>query len=779
MLKINNTLVSDEESAKTASLEAGPRNFYLRVFRHQMPIMIVFMVLSLALAILYLVTTVPIYVATAAVVIDASKAQMLDPQPSAHYDTHVDESTVQTEIELIKSDNVSRAVIKKLRLGDDPEFAGEPPGLIGDLFNRVRGLFSSSTLDPKQAEVRQEKIVLGTFKDKVTATRSGKSYIIEISVQSSNPDKAALIANAIADAYLDNTLNSKYEVTRRASVWLQDRLKELREQAATQQQAVVDFRKTHNIIGTGGSNGQLMNDQQLSEVNTQLVLAQAATAEAKARYDRIREVMKQDVPDASITDALNNQVIIKLRGQYLEAAGHESIWSQKYGPNHLSVITQRTQMRELQRAIKDEMAKIEQSYKSDYEIALAREQSLQKSLGNAISQSQLTNQAQVQLRELESAAQTSKSLHDNFLSRYMEGIQAQSFPITETRIVETAEAPLSKSFPKTSLILLLAVVGGGALSFGIGALREIFDRVFRSSEQVEEELQVDCLAMLPLLKQPAANLAERAASVAAAAPAAAPVLVRAQTMFDIVLDQPFSEFSEALRTVKVTSDLSGILKTKKITGVISTLPNEGKTTVAANYAQLIAHGGSRTLLIDADLRNPTLSCQLAPQAPGLIDLLAGWKSLEEVLLTDPRSGLRFLPSGPKSNMPHTNELLASDAMKKVITVLQETYDYIIVDLPPLIPVVDARASTHFIDAYLCTVEWGSTKVDLVRHALLNAPEIYERLLGVILNKVDMNTIGRYERFRHNYYYEKYRSRYGNLDPSAQASERSAKGEHAL
>ncbi|MCL2452386.1 MAG: hypothetical protein FWD08_01830, partial [Alphaproteobacteria bacterium] len=160
---------------------------------------------------------------------------------------------------------------------------------------------------------------------------------------------------------------------------------------------------------------------------------------------------------------------------------------------------------------------------------------------------------------------------------------------------------------------------------------------------------------------------------------------------------------------------------------------------------------------------------------GLIDVLAGWKSLDEILQLDPRSGLRFLPAGAKPNLPHTNELLASDAMKKLITRLKENYDYLIVDLPPLIPVVDARASTNFVDAYICTVEWGVTKVDLVRHALLNAPEIFERLLGVILNKVDMTRIGRYERYRNDFYYDKYRSRYGAQ--TAQGSEKDAESDH--
>ncbi|HUI22622.1 MAG TPA: polysaccharide biosynthesis tyrosine autokinase [Methylocella sp.] len=780
MLKLDKSLLSDDVNSRgTGPLESSPRNFYMRVIRHQLPIMIVFMILSMALAGLYLFTAVPTYVATASMVIDARKVHTLNPQEATRGDAPLDTSAVQTEIELLKSDNVSRAVVNKLDLTKDPEFAGGPPGFVGALIGRVRSLFTTSVPESEeQAKARLAKAVLLTLEDKRTVTRVGQSYVMEISVQSTDPAKAAKIANAIAEAYMEDELNSKYEETRRASVWLQDRLRELRGQAAAQQQAVVDFRQKHNIVDTG-TNGQLMNDQQLSEINGQLILAQAATAEAKARYDRIQEVMKQDVPDASITDALNNQIIVKLRQEYLEAATHVSIWTQKYGADHLSVIAQQTQMRELQHRIKDEMAKIEQSYKSDYEIASAREQSLRKSLDSAVSQTQITNQAQVQLRELESAAQTSKSLHDNFLQRYMEGVQQQSFPISEARLVGTADAPLVKTYPKTSLVLLLSFAFGGVLSFGVGALREVFDRVFRSSEQVEEELQVNCLTMLPLIKtMPGPKAASLVVESSPAAPTAAPLLVRPQPMLDLVLNQPFSQFSEALRTVKVTSDLSGILKAKKVMGIISTLPGEGKSTISANYAQLIAHAGSRAILVDADLRNPTLSRLLAYDGPGLIDVLAGWKSIDDVLLHDPRSGLRFLPAGPKSNMPHTNELLASDAMKRLIAVLQETYDYLIVDLPPLIPVVDARASTNFIDAYLCAVEWGSTKVDLVRHGLANAPEIYEHLLGVILNKVDMSAIGRYERYRNNYYYEKYRSRYGNLDQSPYVSARNTAGERA-
>ena len=280
--------------------------------------------------------------------------------------------------------------------------------------------------------------------------------------------------------------------------------------------------------------------------------------------------------------------------------------------------------------------------------------------------------------------------------------------------------------------------------------------------------------MLPLLKA-ASNVDDLDGTQVPPAPASSPLRVRSQPVLDHVLDEPFSQFSEALRAVKVASDISGILKSKRVMGVISTLPGEGKSTICANFAQLVAHSGSRSVLIDADLRNPNLSRQLAYDGPGLIDVLAGCKTVDEVLLVNPRSGLRFLPSGQTSNLPHTNELLASDAMKKLIATLQDAYDYIIVDLPPLIPLADARASTSFIYSYLYVVEWGSTKIDLVKHSLSGTPELYERLLGVILNKVNMAAIGRYERYRNNYYYDKYHARYSYPERCQSVSAKSTIG----
>jgi len=733
-----------------------PRNLFTGVIRRQLPVFFGLLALSAALGLTYLFTAVPTYIATASMLIDTRKAQVFEQQTTRN-DVVVDAGMVQSQIEVLKSENVSRAVIKQLKLTNDPEFAGsKDPGFVRSILTPIFAIFGGAAEQSSPSLVMRK--VLAAFEANRTVTRVGQSYVMEIGFQSTNPDKAARVANGIADAYFDDQLQAKYEATRRASIWLQDRLEELRAQTSAQQEAVANFRGKNNIVEAGG---KLMNEQQISEVASQLILAQASTAEAKARYDRIREVMTNDVPDASVADALKSDIIIKLRGEYLDMAAREAYWSGKYGANHLSVVNLRTQMNEILHSIKDEMRRIQESDKSDYEIAQAREKSISDSLGSAVSQSRVADQAQVQLLELQSGAQTSRAIHDNFLQRYTEAVQQQSFPITEARLISPADAPLSKSSPKTLLVLLLTAAAGSIVSFGAAYACETANRVFRSSEEVKEILQVNCLGMLPRLK-----VAVRSSKPdEQPSPAAKPPSRRAlrSQLFDYVLDHPFSQFTEGLRSLKMASDFNGASISKSVMGITSTVPGEGKSTISANYAQLIAHAGKRALLIDADLRNPCLSRQLAFDRPGLVDVLAGDKSVDDVLLIDPRSGLNFLPAGPKPLLPHTNELLGSTSMMELIETLRSRFDYLIIDLPPLIPVVDARATVNFIDSYIYVVEWGTTKVHAAKYALGNAPELYKRLLGVMMNKVNVSAARRYERYGGHYLHDQYSAPYGNSE----------------
>ncbi|MBO4227979.1 polysaccharide biosynthesis tyrosine autokinase [Bradyrhizobium neotropicale] len=752
MLQVNKP--SSEINREYVEVESSPSQTltsYLEIVRRQFPTMIAIVSACLILALLYLFTAAPQFTSTASMVIDTRKVQLFQ-QQSMLGDVTIDSATVETQVEILKSENISLAVIRDLRLIDDPEFTGSGGGLLGTVIGAVADLFSSGSA-PSEFELTRK--ALERFEKNRTIKRLGLTYVMEIGFTSLDPGKAAKIANAIADAYIVDQLEAKYQATRRASVWLQDRIKELRTQASAAQRAVVDFKTANNIVDTGG---RLMNEQQLAEVNSQLILAHAATAEAKARFDRISDIVKQEIPDASVADALKNDTIVKLRGQYVDMASKESIWSAKYGREHLAAVNLRTQMAEVKKNIQDELKRIQESYKSDYDIAVTREEAIKTSLANVVSESQLTNQAQIQLRELESNAQSYQAMYDNFLQRYMESVQQQSFPITEARVISAATSPLKKSYPKTLIILAVALMGGLILSFGAAMARELTDKVFRTTGQVEEVLGTNCIAILPSLSAPADLQSKLGGKLAKPKDTPQPDLFR------YVVENPLSRFAEAIRSLKVSVDLNSIVRENRVLAITSTLPNEGKSTLSTNLAHLMAHGGARVLLVDADLRNPSLSRELIPDMQvGLVDLIAQRVELEDALVVDAETRLSILPAGMTSKLLHTNEILASKAMHALITQLRAKFDYVVLDMPPMAPVVDVRVTSSFVDSYVYVVEWGKTKIDVASHNLRGAPEIQDKLLGVVLNKADTKLLARYESYQSRYYYQKYYARYGYAD----------------
>jgi polysaccharide biosynthesis transport protein len=785
---------------------------FVAFVRRQSPVIVFVLLLTLGLATVYIFTTPPRYTGEAVMIIDTHKSNLFQQQNSLGFDAPVDTAMVDSQVEILKSENIALSVIKDLHLTDDPEFVGSSGGLIGAVFGLISSVTNLFGPDEPSSELALTRKALQHFEAALRIKRVGLTYVIDIDYESLSPDHAAQIANAIADAYVVDALESKYQSTKRAAVWLQERLKELRGQATAADRAEVDFKAKNNIVDTGG---RLLNEQQLAELNSALVLARAQTAEAKARTDRVQQILQKENQNsrfedtATVTDTLHDDVITRLRQQYLDISARESDWSTRYGHDHLAAVNLRNQMAEIRKSIDDELRRIAETYKSDYEIAKSREDAVQKGLNDIISQSNDTNQAQITLRELDSTAQSYRAMADNFLQQYMMSVQQQSFPITESRLITQATPPSKKSHPRTLLVLAIATAGGMILAFGIGMIRDFSDRVFRTSQQVEDDLQADCIAIVPAVKEVASgdatvpgenddtgprSLLKRAVDIGYAGFAEASnafkiarypseerkpnkvvatklassagkrVIARDQSVLWHVVDSPFSRFTESIRAIKISGDLFGVSKSNKVIAITSSLPNEGKSTIGASLAQLMAHSGSRVILLDCDLRNPVLSGKLTPDAnSGLIEVLSGRASLEDVTWTDPSTKLTFLPCVLKSRVAHTSEILASEAIKKLFERLRETYDYVVVDLSPLAPVVDVRATSNLVDSYIFVIEWGRTRIDVVKHALGAARGVYDNLLGVVLNKADINVLSRYESYRGKYYHNRYYARYGYTD----------------
>src|SRR5271154_1692603 len=237
----------------------------------------------------------------------------------------------------------------------------------------------------------------------------------------------------------------------------------------------------------------------MTELNTQLMLAHGDTARAEARYNQITEMLKSGQTDGAVTDSLGNPVVSDLRQKYLAASKMESELESKLGPAHLQVVALKRNMAEYQRLIFDELKRIAETYRSDGEVARAKEESLNSSMSALVGQNAGTNQTMVQLRELEREAESYRTLYQTFLQRYQEAIQQQSFPITEARVITAASPPTFASYPKRSLILALSLVLGLMAGGGIAAIREVRDRVFHTASQVRDELGLDFLGMLQVV----------------------------------------------------------------------------------------------------------------------------------------------------------------------------------------------------------------------------------------------------------------------------------------
>jgi polysaccharide biosynthesis transport protein len=755
--------VSGPESPAPATL--GQRLDFVAAFlRRRYLSILIGLLLSLPVGALYFFQSPPTYTASSTMMIETKAGH--DPLFGG---SSTDSAWIESQIGILRSQNVVAYVVKQLRLAEDPEFTRSESGLL----DKLRARFGWRTSGPK-SDVEIVGAAIGALYRGLDVHRVGQSYLMRIDVRWHNAEQAAKIANAVVDAYIFEQLNAKYQANRRSGDWLQERLQALREQAATAERAVLEFKAKNNIVAAGGT---LMNDKELGEISGRLSAARSHTSDLQARLERIaavRQAYQQDQPasavDESVAEQMNNGIIQGFRTQYLELKNREAEWSLKYGKNHVAVVNVRNRMRDIRKSIHDELGRIEETFKSEYQLARKAQDELEVSLAAILSQSSKTNQAQVSLFSLEAAAQSYRRIYDSFLQRHTETVQQQSFPISDARLVSSASA--MQTGPKPLVISLVTILAGSMLGVGFGALREILDRGFRTREQVKSILETECLALVPLLKdgnsrrvfghRPQQAIADQSRtrtkrganlSISIVHRAGPKSILSPSRMLRTILDSPSSTYAEAIRSIKLNLDLASTkaTSTSKVVGLTSCLASEGKSTLAAAMAGQIAQSGAKVILVDCDLRNPSLSRALAPDAEvGLLDVINGSAPLADAVWNDPATGMAFLPTNRRLRNP--TEMLASDAAKSFFVSLQIQYDYVIVDLAPLIAEVDVRVASRLIESCILVIEWGSTKVEAVQYALRNATGMRKNIVGAVLNKVNLAALGRYDRHGAKYYY---------------------------
>jgi succinoglycan biosynthesis transport protein ExoP len=579
---------------------------------------------------------------------------------------------------------------------------------------------------------------------RLTVQREDVANVINVTFESQDAKKAAAIANALADSYIASTLDAKLTSTKVVGHWLQERLNELKIQATEAERALQDFKVAHNLL-TESSGPQ--STELLASLKSQLATARIAVAEAKERLGLIQRIDGEGLSTALEADALlnparsgkinyalNNTDLAKLRSQYRDLLARETELKTRVDPKHGALVKLRGQIEVIRASIRSEEGRIADVYQNEYQVAKARESELASSVAKLAADTGGGGQVHVTLRELESSAETLRTLYNNFLQKFKEvnSVQTESMPVQSARIITRAATPLSKS-PKKPLVISAGTTMLG-LFFGVAFVlgREWLADVIRTPKALEQLSDTRCV-VLPMIETKSALLEE------------------------YVLDEPYSRFAEALRNIKTLVDAGQGGTGAKVIGIVSSVPDEGKTIVAANLASLvIASSCARTLLIDSDLHLRKLTAALAPDAKnGFIDALEDPSRLSDFVVKRPRSGLDVLPCASPVRIPNAAELLGSHEMGELLVAARSSYDYIVIEIAPIMSVVDLKTIERFIDAFVFVVEWGKTKRSLVADALSEADVIRDRLVAAVLNKADPAALRQIESYKgdkfRNYY----------------------------
>src|SRR6516225_257980 len=303
MLQINRNLESVERPS-AATVPSHVFQFAINFVRRQYVVIAVAVALTTMLGVVYLITTPPTFTASARMLIDTRKQQVMFAQQPMTWD-YMESAMVASQVEVLKSEKVAQAVVKENHLTEDPDIVG--PG--NDLWGTVSAAIFGAPPPEVRSETELTKRAIGAVMGGVSAKRVALTYVIEVGFESKSPGGAARIANAVVQAYINDQLDAKFQATGRTTAWLRDRIAELKEQSASADRAVEAFKEKNNMVS---ADGRLVNEQQVSELSTQLVVAKKRTSEAQARLDRIRTILQGDTVDATVADSLNNSVVTKL-----------------------------------------------------------------------------------------------------------------------------------------------------------------------------------------------------------------------------------------------------------------------------------------------------------------------------------------------------------------------------------------------------------------------------------------------------------------------------------
>ena len=640
-----------------------------------------------------------------------------------------------TEMGIIKSRKLAEKTVAKLSLENDPEFnpALRAPGLMSRLVSGLRPLLSwvnGEAAKERPGENDDLTSTIDTFLGKLKVSSDGRSRVITISFSSVNPATAAQVANTLADAYIVERLDQKFEATRRANIWLSDRLNTLRQELQVSEDAVEKFRNANGLLRTQQPVGQAgqnvtLTMQQMAQVSAEAITARTKYLEAQSRLAQLQRTgitrgggnIDVAMKDDSILEVLQSPVIQNLRAQEADAQRREADLTAHFGDKYPSVVNIRAEVAGIRGKIQTEVNRVVEALKNEVATQQAREQSLNAMLNKMKSDAAHNDIAEVQLRDLERQAQANRTLYENFLTRFKQTESDDSFQQPEASIISRAPVPVLPSFPQKTVLILLSVLTSFLIGWVLALVCENLDVAIRSMDQIRGLLKVNALGMVPAL-----------AGIRRAIGNSRPE--------NEVMDRPLSAYTEAIRSIHTNLMLADVDRRPRLVLVTSALPGEGKSTMAMSLAQTVARSGQRVVVVDGDLRRPSLH-RLAGIAhkPGLIEWLLGRSAAEEIIYSGGPGGVDVIPAGSQPQLPPN--LLSSDRFRLLLHGLTERYDMVILDSAPVLAVSDTRVLAALAERTLFVVRWASTSRKVAASALHQLFEAGADVAGVALTAVDV------------------------------------------
>ncbi|TAK39894.1 MAG: polysaccharide biosynthesis tyrosine autokinase [Lysobacteraceae bacterium] len=656
----------------------------------------------LALTLLVTLLTPPLYRATSTLQIDRETMKIVQVEGMETEGTANSGDFYQTQYELLQSRALAERVVDTLNLASAAtldSFARH------SWFDRMREALRPKTQAQTQKNANSVEAqhalrqAVGVVQEGLSIEPVRNSRLVKVHFDSGNPQFSAQVVNALSEGFIAQQLERRFDASSYAKTYLEDRLRQLKAKLADSERQLVAFAQKENIVNTG--EGQSLVSQNLTELNAALAAAQAARIRAQARWNEASS------GGALPADMMSDSIIRTLQQQRAELQGQYQQKLQVFKPDYPEMKQLEGQIASLDQEIRKEMGSIRASVKAEYDAAMAQEGLLNGKIAALRDATLDVDNRSIQYNILKREVDTNRQLYDAMLQRYKEIGVAGGVSTNNVSIVDRALPPSSRYKPNLPFNLAIGLLLGAILGVLTAFVLEFIDQTLKTPQDVEQKLRLSVLGIIPRLKRQE---------------------VPAQALRDLR-----SAFSEAYRSVRTALQFSTDSGVPKVLLVTSASPAEGKSTTAWSLARNFAQLGKSVLLIDGDLRNPSLHKVSEVRCEtGLSNLLSGAANINEAVqdTDDPR--LKVVLAGPLP--PNPAELLAGSKLISLLTVAAESYDQVIIDGPPVIGIADAPILANVAAGTLMVVEAGKTRIQSAQIAVKRLLAARARIIGVVLSK---------------------------------------------